>query len=121
MSPPSGAFHGRTMGCLATTHSKPIHKLDVPSIDWPIAHFPAYKYPLEEHVRENQEEDRRCLEEVGLPFHQDHMIHTNSDLDALSIQECILSVHSYSFKHPSSTYSIFVIWINQTPYTDATT
>lgn len=53
------------MGCLATTHSKAIHKIDIPSLDWPIAPFPIYKYPLEEHVRENQEEDRRCLEQVG--------------------------------------------------------
>ncbi|XP_050690802.1 4-aminobutyrate aminotransferase, mitochondrial-like [Eriocheir sinensis] len=65
-----GAFHGRTMACLATTHSKPIHKLDIPSLDWPIAHFPIYKYPLEEHVRENQEEDRRCLEEVEDLIHK---------------------------------------------------
>ena len=35
-----GAFHGRTLGVLATTHSKAVHKLDVPSFDWPIATFP---------------------------------------------------------------------------------
>ncbi|KAG7265591.1 hypothetical protein CRUP_031263, partial [Coryphaenoides rupestris] len=60
----TGAFHGRTLGCLATTHSKPIHKLDVPSFDWPIAPFPRLKYPLEENVRENAQEEARCLEEV---------------------------------------------------------
>ena len=27
----TGAFHGRTFGALSTTHSKPIHKLDVRS------------------------------------------------------------------------------------------
>ncbi|XP_074052449.1 4-aminobutyrate aminotransferase, mitochondrial isoform X2 [Macrotis lagotis] len=59
-----GAFHGRTMGCLATTHSKAIHKLDIPSFDWPIAPFPRLKYPLEEFVKENQQEEARCLEEV---------------------------------------------------------
>lgn len=59
-----GAFHGRTLGALATTHSKYIHKIDVPSFDWPIASFPQYKYPLEEHVRENKAEDDRCLAEV---------------------------------------------------------
>ncbi|KAM6957395.1 4-aminobutyrate aminotransferase, mitochondrial [Aplochiton taeniatus] len=59
-----GGFHGRTMGCLATTHSKAIHKLDVPSFDWPIAPFPKLKYPLEEFVRENAQEESRCLEEV---------------------------------------------------------
>lgn len=59
-----GAFHGRTLGSLSTTHSNAIHKLDVPSFDWPIAHFPRYKYPLEENVRENQAEDAKCLAEV---------------------------------------------------------
>lgn len=59
-----GAFHGRTMGCLATTHSKAIHKLDVPSLDWPIADFPQYKYPLSENERENKKEDERCLSKV---------------------------------------------------------
>ncbi|MCJ8739674.1 hypothetical protein PDJAM_G00049910 [Pangasius djambal] len=59
-----GAFHGRTMGCLATTHSKIIHKLDIPSFDWPIAPFPRLKYPLEEFARENAQEEARCLEEV---------------------------------------------------------
>uniref|UniRef100_A0A8C2VUD5 4-aminobutyrate aminotransferase n=1 Tax=Chinchilla lanigera TaxID=34839 RepID=A0A8C2VUD5_CHILA len=59
-----GAFHGRTMGCLATTHSKAIHKIDIPSFDWPIAPFPRLKYPLEEFEKDNQQEEARCLEEV---------------------------------------------------------
>ncbi|CAG2204744.1 ABAT [Mytilus edulis] len=58
------AFHGRTMGALAITHSKPVHKLDFPVPYWPMASFPILKYPLEENVRENQAEERRCLEEV---------------------------------------------------------
>lgn len=52
-------------GCLATTHSKAIHKLDIPSFDWPIAPFPKLQYPLEEFVRENAQEEARCLEEVS--------------------------------------------------------
>lgn len=56
-----GAFHGRTIGVLATTHSKAIHKLDVPSFDWPIAPFPKYRYPLEDNQKENDNEDRKCL------------------------------------------------------------
>lgn len=52
-------------GCLATTHSKAIHKLDVPSFDWPMAPFPRLQYPLEEFTRENAQEEARCLEEVG--------------------------------------------------------
>lgn len=59
-----GAFHGRTIGVLSTTHSKYIHKIDIPALDWPIARFPVYKYPLEENVCENQAEDKRCLAEV---------------------------------------------------------
>lgn len=59
-----GAFHGRTLAALTCTHSKAIHKIDVPALDWPIARFPRYKYPLEDNVRENQEEDRRCLADV---------------------------------------------------------
>lgn len=59
-----GSFHGRTLGSLSTTHSKYIHKIDIPAFDWPIASFPNYKYPLEENVRENQQEDKRCLAEV---------------------------------------------------------
>lgn len=59
-----GAFHGRTLGALSTTHSKYIHKIDVPAFDWPIAPFPQYKYPLEENARENKAEDDRCLAET---------------------------------------------------------
>ncbi|ODN06100.1 4-aminobutyrate aminotransferase, mitochondrial [Orchesella cincta] len=59
-----GAFHGRTLAALTCTHSKPIHKIDVPAFDWPVAQFPRYKYPLEDNVRENKEEDKRCLADV---------------------------------------------------------
>ena len=41
----TGAFHGRTFGCLATTRSKPIHKLDIPTFDWPLAPFPQVVTP----------------------------------------------------------------------------
>lgn len=64
-SPTAFCFAG--LGCLATTHSKAIHKIDIPSFDWPIAPFPRLKYPLEEFVKENQQEEARCLEEVTLP------------------------------------------------------
>ncbi|KAI5633090.1 aminotransferase class-III domain-containing protein [Phthorimaea operculella] len=59
-----GGFHGRTFGSLSTTRSKPIHKLDIPAFHWPAAPFPQYKYPLENNVRENAEEDKRCLAET---------------------------------------------------------
>ncbi|XP_072943759.1 probable 4-aminobutyrate aminotransferase, mitochondrial [Epargyreus clarus] len=60
-----GSFHGRTFGALSTTRSKPIHKLDCPSFDWPVAPFPRYKYPLDQHQRENKKEDEKCLEQVA--------------------------------------------------------
>lgn len=60
-----GAFHGRTFGCLSTTHSKAIHKLDIPAFDWPIAPFPVLKYPLDQFKRENEAEERRCLEQTA--------------------------------------------------------
>ncbi|RUS90829.1 hypothetical protein EGW08_001448 [Elysia chlorotica] len=58
------AFHGRTMGALALTHTKWVHKLDFPSPDWPIATFPYLKYPLEDYVEENKAEEAKCLAEV---------------------------------------------------------
>lgn len=59
-----GAFHGRTLGVLATTHSKSIHKLDIPAFDWPIASFPRYQYPLEDNLEYNKKQDEDCLREI---------------------------------------------------------
>mmetsp|Transcript_18016 Transcript_18016/g.33266 ORF Transcript_18016/g.33266 Transcript_18016/m.33266 type:complete len:503 (-) Transcript_18016:240-1748(-) len=58
-----GAFHGRTIGALSCTRSKVIHKIDVPAMDWPSAPFPSLKYPLDEHVDANRQEEDRCLYE----------------------------------------------------------
>ncbi|KAL5018141.1 hypothetical protein ScPMuIL_003863 [Solemya velum] len=58
------AFHGRTMGALACTHTKYLQKLYFPQPDWPIATFPRLKYPLEAHEAENKAEERSCLEEI---------------------------------------------------------
>jgi len=60
----TGAFHGRTFGCLATTRSKPIHKLDIPHFDWPMANFPQLWYPLAENEERNAAEEKKCLDEV---------------------------------------------------------
>lgn len=43
-----------------------MHKLDFPQPKWPIATFPTLKYPLEEYVKENEAEEKRCLEEVSV-------------------------------------------------------
>ncbi|KAF1790097.1 P-loop containing nucleoside triphosphate hydrolase [Phytophthora cactorum] len=59
-----GGFHGRLLGCLSTTHSKAIHKVDVPAFDWPVAPFPKLKYPLDVHQAANEAEESRCLDEV---------------------------------------------------------
>ena len=31
-----GSFHGRTIGCLSVTHSKPIHLVDIPLMGWSV-------------------------------------------------------------------------------------
>lgn len=58
------AFHGRLFGSLSLTRSKAIHKLDIPAFDWPVATFPALKYPLDEFRSENAETEARALHEV---------------------------------------------------------
>ena len=62
----TGGFHGRTMGCLSSTRSKPIHKLDIPHFEWPVAPFPLLKYPLDdpENMKINAAEEARCLAET---------------------------------------------------------
>ena len=51
-------------GCLSSTHTKPLFKLDIPSFPWPSVTFPQLKYPLSEHEAENRAEEDRCLEQV---------------------------------------------------------
>lgn len=60
----TSSFHGRTLGALSATHSKPIHKVDIPAFKWPIAPFPSLKYPLKEFASENRKEEERCLAAV---------------------------------------------------------
>ena len=56
-----GCFHGRTIGLLSCSHSRPIQGVDIPTMPWPKADFPKYKYPLDDNARENKAEDDRCL------------------------------------------------------------
>ncbi|XP_031567513.1 4-aminobutyrate aminotransferase, mitochondrial-like [Actinia tenebrosa] len=65
-----GGFHGRTLGALTLTRSKPIHKVDIPCFDFPVAPFPKLKYPLEEFTAENEAEEKRCLEIVSEMIHE---------------------------------------------------
>merc|ERR1711988_218967 len=66
----SGGFHGRTMGALTCTHSKTVHKIDVPAFDWPTAPFPRLQYPLEDHKDYNAAEEQKCLEAVRAIFQE---------------------------------------------------
>ncbi len=59
-----GGFHGRTLGSLSATRSKPVHKLDFPAFDWPVVPFPASRFPLDAHADTNREAEARSLEAV---------------------------------------------------------
>ena len=37
-----GCFHGRTVGLLSCSNSRPIHGVDIPTLPWPKAEFPRY-------------------------------------------------------------------------------
>lgn len=57
-----GGFHGRLFGSLATTYTKPLHKVDIPTFsNWVSSPFPDLKYPLEKYQAENDKEETRCL------------------------------------------------------------
>lgn len=58
-----GGFHGRMFASLSTTRTKVLHKMDIPSFNWPQAPFPQLKYPLDKHKAENEYEEERCLQE----------------------------------------------------------
>ena len=76
----SSAFHGRMFASLSATRSKPIHKIDIPAMNWPKAPFPKLRnyflsfsntntiyskgYPLEEFQEENRQEESKCLNEL---------------------------------------------------------
>lgn len=64
----TGAFHGRGFGSLTMTHSKTIHKADIPAFDWPIAPFPANRFPLARHEEENAEREATALAELARVF-----------------------------------------------------
>lgn len=59
-----GAFHGRGLGPLSATHSKLVHKADLPAFPWPVAPFPASRWPLDQYAEENARREAECLAEV---------------------------------------------------------
>jgi 4-aminobutyrate aminotransferase/(S)-3-amino-2-methylpropionate transaminase len=60
------AFHGRTLSLLSLTHSKSIHKLDIPAFPWPWAPIPDVRYPADtpEHRAWMKTEEDRCIAEA---------------------------------------------------------
>jgi 4-aminobutyrate aminotransferase/(S)-3-amino-2-methylpropionate transaminase len=70
-----GGFHGRSLGALSLTRSKPIHKLDFPAFRWPTAPFPANRFPESAHAKENRAAEARSLEavEAVLRAHKDEV------------------------------------------------
>lgn len=56
-----GGFHGRSLGALSATRSKPIHKLDIPAFAWPVAPFPANRFPLADFEDTNRAAEARSL------------------------------------------------------------
>jgi 4-aminobutyrate aminotransferase/(S)-3-amino-2-methylpropionate transaminase len=63
-----GGFHGRSLGALSATRSKPIHKLDIPAFVWPCAPFPASRFPLDANEDTNRAAEARALTVV-----EDHL------------------------------------------------
>ena len=56
-----GGFHGRSLGALSATRSKPVHKLDIPAFDWPMAPFPANLFPDADYAETNRVAEARSL------------------------------------------------------------
>lgn len=70
-----GAFHGRSLGALSLTRSKPIHKVDFPAFPWPQIPFPANTFPLDAHAAQNGAAEARSLDaaEKTLKAHPDQI------------------------------------------------
>ncbi len=60
----AGAFHGRGLGPLSATHSKLMHKADMPAFPWPTCEFPSSRWPLDRHADENQAREARSIAEL---------------------------------------------------------
>lgn len=80
-------FHGRMLGAMSTSRSKPIHKVDVPAFDWPAAENPVYKYPLEDNVEYNADQDRMSLADVRAKVEQ-WKAEKGSEVIAVVIEPC---------------------------------
>ncbi len=65
-----GGFHGRTLGSLSATRSRPLHKLDFPAFAWPVLPFPALRFPLDTFAAENAASEERALAAAEALFRQ---------------------------------------------------
>ena len=43
-----------------------MYKVDISGFKWPFTDFPILKYPLEDHIQQNKEEEARCLDMVRI-------------------------------------------------------
>ncbi|MDB4998089.1 MAG: hypothetical protein JWM74_5521 [Myxococcaceae bacterium] len=59
-----GGFHGRTLGALSLTRSKPILKVVIPAFGWPKVRFPDVRFPLAENEAHNKESEAASLAEL---------------------------------------------------------
>jgi 4-aminobutyrate aminotransferase/(S)-3-amino-2-methylpropionate transaminase len=66
----SGAFHGRGLAPMSATHSKLMHKADLPAFPWPTCLFPASRWPLAHHIEENLAAEAASLAELERLFDQ---------------------------------------------------
>jgi 4-aminobutyrate aminotransferase / (S)-3-amino-2-methylpropionate transaminase len=60
----SGAFHGRGIGPMSASHSKVMHKADLPAFCWPMAPYPANRFPLSRFADENARAEAAALTEL---------------------------------------------------------
>jgi 4-aminobutyrate aminotransferase/(S)-3-amino-2-methylpropionate transaminase len=60
----SGAFHGRGLGPLSATHSKLVHKADLPAFPWPQVRFPELRYPRAKFEAENGRAEDESIAEL---------------------------------------------------------
>ena len=65
-----GAFHGRGLGPMSATHSKLMHKADLPAFPWPSVTFPANKFPLDRYAEENAAAEAASLTELAAVLEQ---------------------------------------------------
>ncbi|MGW7260576.1 L-lysine 6-transaminase [Streptomyces sp. NPDC054834] len=62
------AFHGRSGYTLSLTNTEPNKTARFPKFDWPRIDVPAVRFPLEHHLAEVEEAERRALEQARRAF-----------------------------------------------------